>query len=152
MNKNFISNEELVKYKKFALKEDMLKMSTAFILGGAFNSVVKGISDILIMPFINFIILHTGESWRTFKIEPIDGLTIELGEFLGVSVDFILISIILYIFYMKILKNIKLKEEVEIKCVETKTCKFCKSVIHYEAIKCPECTGDIEDWRKLLNE
>ena len=114
MNKNFISNKELVEYEKFALKEDMLKMSTAFILGGAFNSVVKGISDILIMPFINFIILQTGESWRTFKIEPVTGLVIELGKFLGVSVDFILISIILYVFYMKILKNIKLKEEFEI--------------------------------------
>ena len=97
MNKKFISNKELEKYKKFALKEDMLKMSIAFILGAAFNNVVKGISDLLIMPFINFILLHTGESWRSFEVEPADGLVLELGKFLGTCVDFVLISIILYL-------------------------------------------------------
>jgi len=144
MNKKFISNKELVEYKKFALKEDMLKMSTAFILGAAFNNVVKGISDLLIMPFINFIILKTGESWRKFKIEPIQGLVLEVGQFLGYLVDFILISIILYVFYIKILKNIKLQKEVDLKCIETKDCPLCQSRIHYLAKKCPECTGNIE--------
>lgn len=144
MNKKFISNKELEKYKKFALKEDMLKMSIAFILGAAFNNVVKGISDLLIMPFINFILLHTGESWRSFEVEPADGLVLELGKFLGTCVDFVLISIILYVLYMKILKNIKLREEVEIKCLETKVCPLCKSTIHYLATKCPECTGDLD--------
>jgi large conductance mechanosensitive channel len=103
--KNFIKSKELKKYKEFAFKEDMLKMSIAFILGNAFNKVVTGISDFLIMPLINFILTQTGESWRKWNLEPISGLKVEIGQFCGVMVDFLLISLILYIFYGKIISG-----------------------------------------------
>ena len=71
INKNFIKKEDIEQYKNFAFKEDMLKMSIAFILGSSFNKVVTGISDSILMPLINFIIIQTGDYWRKWNWEPI---------------------------------------------------------------------------------
>lgn len=87
-------------------KEDMLKISIAFIMGNSFNKVVTGISDLLFVPFINLIIRQTGESWRRWSIVLADDLSIEVGKFLGIIIDFLLISIILYLLYGKLLSNI----------------------------------------------
>lgn len=97
-------NEDQVKetieaYKKFAFKGDMLKMAVAFVLGGSFNKVVGSISANLIMPLIDFMILKTGANWREFKWQPFDGLEFEIGKFIGVSIDFVLISIVLFLLW-----------------------------------------------------
>ena len=93
-------------YKKFAFKGDMMKMAIAFILGGAFSKVVTSISESLIMPFLNFILLKTGVGWREFAWTPWTGLTLEVGQLLAAFVDFFLISIVLFIMW-KILKRMK---------------------------------------------
>jgi len=138
-DKSFIGEKEIKKYKEFAFKEDMFKMSIAFIMGASFNKVVTGISDLLLMPLINFIIIQTGDGWRKWKVEPVNNLKIEIGQFLGVLVDFLLISIVLYIVYAKIIKKITNSNN----CINLKNCPLCFSEINYLAKKCPKCTGDI---------
>lgn len=140
INKNFIKKEDIEQYKNFAFKEDMLKMSIAFILGSSFNKVVTGISDSILMPLINFIIIQTGDYWRKWNWEPIKGLRFEVGYFLGTLVDFILISFILYILYSKVLLKIRGGNNIINK---TKICHLCKSQIDESAMKCPKCTGDL---------
>jgi large conductance mechanosensitive channel len=137
--KAFIGEKEINKYKEFAFKEDMLKMSIAFILGASFNKVVTGISDLIIMPIINFVIIQTGDTWRRWSVEPIHGLKLEIGQFLGVLIDFILISMILYIIYMKIISRITSNRSV----AQNKKCPLCVSEINIMAKKCPKCTGDL---------
>lgn len=137
--KAFIGEKEINKYKEFAFKEDMLKMSIAFILGASFNKVVTGISDLIIMPIINFVIIQTGDTWRKWSVEPIHGLKLEIGQFLGVLIDFILISMILYIIYMKIISRITSNRSV----AQNKKCPLCVSEINIMAKKCPKCTGDL---------
>lgn len=135
-SKAFISQKEIKKYKEFAFKEDMIKMSIAFILGASFNKVVSGISDCIVMPVLNFIIMQTGDSWRKWNVEPIVGLKIEIGQFLGVMVDFLLISTILYLFYAKFITKITNSNNLN----QTKNCPYCFSQINVNAIKCPNCT------------
>lgn len=139
-NRSFIGEKEILKYKEFAFKQDMVSMSIAFILGACFNKVVNGISDFILMPIINFIISKTGDSWRQLYFEPTLGLRFEIGKFLGVLVDFFLASIILYLFYSKIISKIFHYDNK----IKLKECPLCKSEINILAIKCPRCTGDIE--------
>ena len=141
IKKNFLNKKDIEQYKNFAFKQDMLKMSVAFILGGAFNKVVTGISDFVIMPILNFIISQTGYYWRKWNWEPTLGLRFEIGQFLGVMVDFFLISFILYLIYSKIL--IKIQGDLNTPIIKTKICNFCKSEINEFATKCPKCTGDL---------
>ena len=84
----------------------MIKISIGIIIGNSFNSVVHSISNNIIMPIVNFLVSKTGTNWRTLELEITTGLKIEIGKFLGSTIDFVLISIILYIIYMKIFKKV----------------------------------------------
>jgi len=105
------AQEELIEFKKFAFQGSMIQMSVAFILGAAFKNVVTSISENLVMPVINFIIGKTGVNWRQLSWEPTDGITFEIGKFLGSFVDFLIIAFILYIIWKKILRG-KDKENI----------------------------------------
>ena len=106
--KELLSKEDLQnefsEYKKFAFKGDMIKMAIAFILGGAFNKVVTSISENLMMPLLNFIVSKTGGNWREAVWAPVEGLAFEIGQFAAVAVDFLLITIVLFVMW-RILKG-----------------------------------------------
>jgi len=100
-DKNFVGEKELKQYKDFAFKTDKIKMSVAFILGSSFNKVVTGVSELILMPIVNFVAYQAGGSWRKWHVEPLKGLNFEVGEFLGIMLEFFLISLILYIVYKR---------------------------------------------------
>lgn len=135
-----VGKEEYENFKKFAFQGDMGKMAVAFMLGTAFTSVVKGISDLLVMPVLTYVLSKTGTDWRILVIHPVEGMTIEIGKFFGVTVDFFLIAIVLYIFYQKLLFPI-LEKRNQIICIETKKCTYCMEDIHWMAERCPKCTS-----------
>jgi len=135
--KSFIGKNEFKKYKEFAFKDDMLKLAIGFILGNSFNSVVTGISDFLVMPVVRFLTKNTGESWRRWTFVPIDGLEFEFGKFFGVFIDFLLISIILYVIYVRIIGNIIRREKNN----NFKQCSNCCSFVDLNAKRCKHCTS-----------
>ena len=90
--------DEFKAYKKFAFKGDMLKMAIAFILGGAFNKVVSSLSENILMPFLNFVVNKTPSgNWREAVWTPIEGMVFEIGKFAAVTIDFILMTLVLFI-------------------------------------------------------
>lgn len=138
--KSLIGEEEFKKYKDFAFREDMFKLAVGVMLGTAFNKVVHGFSDYLIMPIFTFLVSQTGDEWRKWCFTPMKGLTFELGNLAGAVVDFVLISIVLYLFYVKIIQGVFHKEK---RGPETKQCPLCLNPVHALALKCPFCTGDL---------
>ena len=112
--RNFVDREDLEKeissFKAFAFKKNMLELSIAFILGGAFNKVVTSISQNLIMPVVNMLAglvnSKTGTDWRKLTIEPLEGLHLEVGEFLSSFFDFMLTALVLYIIFTKIIRKV----------------------------------------------
>lgn len=96
----FVNKEDLKnilsEYQRFlSFKGDLLLVATAFILGTAFENLTKSISNNLIMPFINFILLQTGD-WQKATYSPVVGLTFSIGPAIASIVDFILLSMILF--------------------------------------------------------
>jgi len=141
-----VGKKRLEEFKKFAFKGQMVQMAVAFMLGAAFNSVVKSISENLIMPIINYGLSFTGSNWREFVWTPLEGMNIELGKFAGAFVDFILIAVIFFVIWHNFLKKIVEKEkEPTIKCIETKKCPYCMSVINWQCTVCPQCTSCLND-------
>ena len=136
--RSLIGEKEWKEYKNFAFKDDMLKLTVGIILGNSFNKVVHGTSDYLIMPIFTFLISKTNTGWREWSFSPISGLKFEIGNLAGTFVDFIFISFLLYLFYIKLIGRVAKKP-----CVPTKICPYCFSNINTEAIKCPLCTGDL---------
>ena len=129
---------EIRQFEKFAFKQRMVEMAVAFILGAAFQNAVTAISNYLIMPLIKFVLNQTGENWRCFTYTPIEGMTFEVGKFLGAFVDFLLIATVLYIVYQKIILRFTPKEDII-------RCQYCLSVINKDCIRCPQCTSYLKE-------
>jgi len=140
--RNFINSEEFKKYRKFAFKDDMIKLSAGVILANSFNKVVQGVSDYFIMPVTSYALSSTGSEWRSIELRPLSGLRLEVGKLAGVFVDFLAVSIILYIIYIKLIGRL-VPGEGSCSKVPEKQCPHCFGKIHAEAKKCPMCTGDI---------
>lgn len=138
----FIGVKDLEGYRRFAFKDDMLKLSVGFMIGAAFNKVVQGISDYLVMPIINFMVSATRGEWRELRVEPLPGLVFEVGMLAGVFVDFAMVSVVLYLLYVRLIGGlIRRGDEAGLK---QKRCPHCFSLIHAEAKKCPMCcTGGL---------
>jgi large conductance mechanosensitive channel len=137
--KAFLKSGDLEDYRRFAFRDDMLKLSVGFMLGGAFNGVVRAISECLVMPIVNFLISSTDGGWRNLAWQPMSGLRFEVGSLLGSFVDFFLISAILYILYMKIVGRITKRNPLSEN--PKKICPECTSLINAGARRCPMCTG-----------
>jgi large-conductance mechanosensitive channel len=57
------------------------------------------------MPVIKFLIGGPTDSWRQMLWEPYPNLSFEVGKFTGTLIDFFIISILMYVIYMKIIKK-----------------------------------------------
>jgi large conductance mechanosensitive channel len=136
--RSLLGEKELKEYRNFAFKDDMFKLAVGVVLGNSFNKVVYGISDYIVMPIFTFLASHTGKEWRQWNISPMKDLNFEIGKMFGLFVDFILISFILYLIYVKLLSKIAVATQPKIK-----PCPKCCGTIPACATKCPLCTGDL---------
>jgi len=109
--RDFLNSKNIKEYRDFAFREDMMKFAVGVILGNSFNKVINGISDYLLMPIFKFLVSKTGDGWRNWAFIPFSGLEFEVGRMIGVLVDFLLISFILYLICQKGLGRLKRKEE-----------------------------------------
>ena len=106
-----VVRQEVEGFKKFAFRSNMIQMAVAFMLGAAFNKLVTSLSENIVMPLINFSIGKTGVPWRELTFVPVAGLTMEVGKFLAASIDFLVLSMVLYILYIKIMKGTDLQDK-----------------------------------------
>jgi large conductance mechanosensitive channel len=129
-------------FKEFLLKNNVLALAVAVIVGGAVGKVVSSLAADLIMPVIS-LVLPSGE-WRAAKfvlsksVGP-DGKeavnAINYGTFFGNLVDFIIIALVVYLMTKALIK--------EGPPPPSKNCPRCKEAIAVDANKCKFCTADI---------
>jgi large conductance mechanosensitive channel protein len=104
---------EIKEYQTFVFKENMFKMAVAFVIATAFNKTINTFTDGFIMPIIKYLLGGPEASWKTLTWEPTPGLVIEVGKFMGTAVDFLIMSIILYIVYTKFIKKLMKEPQPE---------------------------------------
>ena len=132
-------------FKDFLLKNQVLGLAIAVIMGGAVGKVVSSIVADLLMPLISLVI--PGGEWRSAKIvlgkiTAADGKEVvnalNYGNFLGSVVDFAMIGFCVYI----ITKTL-IKEAPAPPLPATKECPKCTEAIPVAAKKCKYCTSDV---------
>jgi len=136
-----IGEERFESWKKFAFKGQMIQIAVAFMLGAAFKNVITALSQNIIMPIINYTVEFTGDDWREHTYQLTEGLIFETGKFAGSFVDFIIISVFLFIIFRRSKAIFDPPKPEKISCVNTIECKYCKSMINYKCIRCPVCTS-----------
>src|SRR6185436_10473359 len=99
-------------FKEFLLKNNVLALAIAVIVGGAVGKVVSSLAADVIMPLIS-VILPSGE-WRAAKIvinttKGPDGKdvvnAINYGTFFGNIVDFVIIALVIYLLTKALIKE-----------------------------------------------
>lgn len=103
-------------FKEFLLKGQVLGLAVGIIIGAAVGKVVSSLVADIIMPIVSLIL--PGGDWRTVKIilsrtVGADGKevinSINIGNFAGVVLDFVVIAFCVYL-----IAKIALKEEPKI--------------------------------------
>jgi large conductance mechanosensitive channel len=129
-------------FREFLLKNNVLALAIAVIVGGAVGKVVSSLAADLIMPLIS-LVLPSGE-WRSAKLvlsktvgpdgkEAVNALN--YGTFFGTVVDFLIIAFVVYLITKSLIK--------EAPPAPSKNCPRCKEAIAPDATKCKFCTVDI---------
>ncbi len=119
-------------FKEFLLKNNVLALAVAVIVGGAVGKVVTSLAQDIIMPLVSPM-LPSGE-WRTAQIM-IGKAAVKWGAFLGNVIDFLIIAFIVYLMTKALIK--------EAPPAPSKTCVRCKEAVAVDATKCKWCTADI---------
>ena len=88
-------------FKKFAFKGNVVDLAIGVIIGAAFGAVVKSLVDDIIMPLIA--LAMPGDQGYKDLVWTAGEATIPYGKFLGAVVNFLIVSLVLYIFIVKFL-------------------------------------------------
>ena len=132
-------------FKEFLLKNNVLALAVAVIVGGAVGKVVSSLAADILMPLISMV-LPAGD-WRTAKLTLSTSVgpdgkevvnAISYGNFFGSVVDFLIIALVVYL-----MTKALLKEPDAAPAAPTKNCPRCKEAIAVDATKCKFCTADV---------
>jgi large conductance mechanosensitive channel len=146
------SRKTMNDFKEFAIKGNIIDMAIGVIIGGAFGKIVTSFVNDIVMPLIslitgridfsNLFIALNGLKYATLEEAKAAGVaTLNYGNFITMVLDFLIIAFSVF-FVFKKLVLFKKKEEKPAPAT-TKECPYCKTTIHIEASKCPNCTSDL---------
>ena len=116
-------------FKAFLLKNNVMSLAVAFILGAAVGKVVSALVADLIMPVVG--IFTPGGEWRQLAYQ-FGGAKFLIGDFLGSVLDFAVVAFVVFLIARSLLKAAPTPE--------TKTCPFCLEVLAKAATRCKFCT------------
>jgi large conductance mechanosensitive channel len=122
-------------FKEFLLKNNVLALAVAVIVGGAVGKVVSSLAADILMPMISMV-LPSGD-WRASKLV-LGNTAISYGNFFGSVVDFLIIALVVYLITKALIKEAPVPPPPP-----TKVCPRCKEAIAADATKCKFCTADI---------
>jgi len=125
----------LREFKAFILKENVLALAIAVVLGAAFGKVVTAVVDDFVMPIVAAV--TPGGTWRTATLD-VGAVKFGVGDFLSVALNFLIVGFVVW----RISKAFVREEPVPAGPL-TKPCPYCRMNIDPEASRCPHCTSEL---------
>ena len=93
----------LEQFKQFMLETNAFSLAIGVVIGGAVAKLVAALVADLLMPVLSLIL--PGGAWREFSIGLGEGHDpIKIGDLLGVTIDFLIIAMVVYIVVAKLFK------------------------------------------------
>lgn len=106
-------------FKAFAMKGNVVDMAVGVIIGGAFGKIVSSVVADVIMPVLGLLVggvNFTDLKWVMKPAEMVDGkeiaaVTLNYGNFLQVTFDFLIIAFSIFLFIKLITRLTAAKKE-----------------------------------------
>ena len=122
-------------FRAFLLKQNVVALAIAVVIGTALNAVVQAIVDDLIMPIVA-VALPAG-AWQTYKWQA-GPFAFGVGHLAAALINFLIVGFVAW----RIAKAF-IKPEPAAAAPATKTCQFCRMTIDAAATRCPHCTSQL---------
>ncbi len=122
-------------FKAFLVKENVLALAVAVVLGAALGKVVTAVVSDFIMPIVGA--ATPGGNWRQWVL-PVGSIQFGVGDFLGNLVDFLIIGFVVW----RISKAF-IRPAPAAAAPATKMCSYCRMTIDAAASRCPHCTSQL---------
>ncbi len=120
-------------FKAFLLKENVIALAIAVVIGAALGKVVTGVVDDFIMPIVGA--ATPGGAWQTATWD-IGSMKFGIGNFVSVLINFIIIAFVVWRISKAFIKPAPAGPA-------TKPCQFCKMTIDAAATRCAHCTSQL---------
>jgi large conductance mechanosensitive channel len=145
-------------FREFAVKGNVVDMAVGIIIGAAFGTIVKSLVDDIIMPPIGlllgnvdfsdlFIVLKQGVTAGPFATmadaKAAGAVTLNYGSFINTLVSFLIVAFAVFML-VKNINRLKREKEAVPAVPTTKECPHCFSTVHIKAVRCPNCTSNLQ--------
>ena len=122
-------------FKAFLLKQNILALALAVLVGAATNELVQALVRDFIMPIIEAI--TPTDAWReaTLDIGPVSFL---IGDFASALLNFVIVGFVAWR-----LARVFIKPPPPDEKPTMKKCPFCKMEVDFEASRCAFCTSEL---------
>lgn len=95
-------------FKAFLVKDNIIGLAIAVILGLALNKLVTSVVDDLIMPIVNLATAATGGNWKDWFV-PLssagaDGPKLMVGNIISNIINFVVIGFVCFLFAKAFIK------------------------------------------------
>jgi large conductance mechanosensitive channel len=121
-------------FKAFLLKENVLALAIAVVVGGSLNKLVTAVVDDFIMPIIA-IATPDPKTWQS-AVTP-GPVPFKIGDFGSALINFIIIGFVAWQISKAFIRP------APVAAPATKQCPRCKMTVDATATRCPHCTSDI---------
>ena len=119
-------------FKDFLLKQNIVALAIAVVVGTALGVLVKALVDDFIMPIIAAI--GPGGDWQTATWD-VGPVKFGVGDFLAALINFLIIGFVAWR-----ISKIFIKPDAE---KPMRDCPFCRMSIDAAATRCAHCTSQL---------
>ena len=129
-------------FKEFAMRGNIMDMAVGIIVGAAFTAIVTSLVNDIISPIIGLLVKVD----FSHLVLTVVGVDIKYGAFIMAVINFLIVAFALFMVIKTLNKAASFAKKPEEEAAPTtKECPFCKTEIHIEASRCPNCTSVIEE-------
>lgn len=146
MNGYLKDRQMLKEFKEFAMRGNAIDMAIGIIIGAAFGKVISSLVKDILMPPLGMLLGKVDFSSLVITLQEktnnLPAVTINYGVFINTLIDFIIITFAIFVVIKQM--NYFFHSQEKKAEVNKKNCPYCDSIISTKAIRCPECTSQLD--------
>ncbi|MEQ9501010.1 MAG: large conductance mechanosensitive channel protein MscL [Deltaproteobacteria bacterium] len=156
-------------FKQFVLRGNITDLAIGFTVGAAFTTVVKSAVEDLVMPPVGLLVGEVDFTQQFWVLAPgkngeaafetmaqakaAGAVTLNYGNFINNCIALLVVALVMFAvvkFIRRVEKQMEEEAGGEAQAPEepaNKKCPFCLETIAFKAVRCPECTSELDGFR-----
>ena len=142
-------------FRKFVSRGNVLDMAIGIIIGAAFGNIVQSLVNDILMPPVGLLLKGidfkdlfyalNGQHYASAQAAQQAGApAVYYGVFINNVLNFFIVAFVIFLL-VKAINNLQRPPEPGTPAApQSKECPYCKTQIPLAAVRCPNCTSDIQ--------